>query len=58
MVDGAGPEALGVCTQCGRSYPVFRDGDRWHPIGTDGTCRCGGREFTVPDSELGSTDAD
>ena len=43
------PEAtqLGLCLQCGRAYPVRADGEHGiRPVGTDGRCLCGCREFT------------
>lgn len=38
---------LGLCLQCGRAYPVRADrGHGFRPVGTDGRCLCGCREFT------------
>jgi hypothetical protein len=42
---GGEPSRLGICTDCGRVYPVQTDADRLRPIGTDGNCRCGNDEF-------------
>lgn len=40
-------EGLGRCTECGMAYAVYRCSDGWRALGTDGSCRCGNREFTV-----------
>jgi hypothetical protein len=43
---GGDPEGLGWCTDCLKIYPVQRtEGGLLRPIGTGGTCRCGGTEF-------------
>lgn len=39
-------ESLGRCTECGTAYPLYRESEKWHPVGTDGSCQCGNREFT------------
>jgi hypothetical protein len=42
----AAPVQLGLCTECGRAYPVQAAGDHgFQPVGTDGRCLCGCREF-------------
>lgn len=47
---GGEPTLLGICTNCGRAYPIQTDADRFRPIGTDGSCRCGNDEFeALPD---------
>jgi hypothetical protein len=42
---GGEPSQLGICTGCGRVYPLQAGGDTLRPIGTDGSCRCGNSEF-------------
>jgi hypothetical protein len=40
-------EALGRCTECGKTYTLYEDPSGWRALGTDGSCRCGNEEFTV-----------
>ena len=50
-------DALGKCTECGKTYAVFRAEEDWHPVGTDGTCSCGNGEFTaLADSDSPSSE--
>lgn len=44
-------EALGRCTECEKTYAVFKNGGKWRVVGTDGTCSCGNDEFTVLSAE-------
>jgi len=44
---GTAPSGVGQCTDCGAVYPIRRYAGAWHAVGTDGTCRCGGAEFTL-----------
>lgn len=39
------PAKLGQCTRCGKTYPIRYADASWYPVGTDGTCICGGDEF-------------
>lgn len=48
---GATPSGLGRCTDCEAVYPIRRSGEGWRAVGTDGTCRCGGDQFTLMKSE-------
>jgi hypothetical protein len=41
------PSGLGRCTDCEAVYPVCRSDEGWRAVGTDGTCRCGGDQFTL-----------
>lgn len=41
------PSGLGRCTDCEAAYPVCRSDGGWRAVGTDGTCRCGGDQFTL-----------
>lgn len=43
---GGEPDGFGRCTECADVYPVVETDEGWHPIGTDGTCRCGNAVFT------------
>ncbi len=45
------PSGLGRCTDCGAVYPVCRSDAGWRAVGTDGTCRCGGDQFTLMEPE-------
>jgi hypothetical protein len=40
-------EALGKCTECGKVYAVYQEGERWRVLGTGGGCSCGSDELTV-----------
>ena len=46
-------EALGRCTECGMTYAIYRGPDGWRALGTDGSCRCGHREFAVLSAPTG-----
>jgi hypothetical protein len=40
-------EALARCSECGNTYAVFKDGEEWRVLGTDGDCSCGNGEFNI-----------
>lgn len=40
-------DALGRCTECGKAYAAFKDGEEWRILGTDGNCSCGNGELTI-----------
>jgi hypothetical protein len=43
---GGDPHTFGRCVECGAVYPVQRvEGGGFRPVGTEGTCECGGGEF-------------
>ncbi len=49
---GMNPEALGQCTKCGKLYPVLKtEREELHPVGTDGSCKCGNTDFALPSEE-------
>jgi hypothetical protein len=40
-------EALGQCTECAATDPLYRRDGEWRALGTDGNCECGNGEFAV-----------
>ena len=40
-------EALGRCTKCAITYPIYRSDGEWRALGTDGSCKYGNSEFVV-----------
>lgn len=45
---GGEPDIFGRCSECGEIYPVQQQEDgSIRPVGTDGTCRCGGDDFVI-----------
>ena len=45
---GGDPETFGRCLDCSAIYPVQRTEEGLvRPIGTGGSCKCGGTEFEL-----------
>lgn len=40
-------QALGRCSECGTAYAIYEGAEGWRALGTDGSCQCGNRDFTV-----------
>jgi hypothetical protein len=40
-------DTLGRCTECAKTYIVYKQGKDWRASCTDGTGQCGNGEFSV-----------
>ena len=44
---GRHPDAVGRCTECGKTYPIRKLSEgTFEVVGTGGCCTCGNDEFT------------